>query len=158
MIMRNFGADLQWKNGSLCCKADKLYSMNIDASQIPDLVPIIAVTSAFCGSGETRIYGAKRLRIKESNRLYSVADGLRRLGGDISETDDGLIIRSGKMIKGGEIKGYNDHRIVMSFSVAALRAESDVIIDDAQSINKSYPNFFEDYNNLGGEADVIDVR
>ena len=84
-----------------------------------------------------------------------MTDGLTRLGAKIRETEDGLIIDGVKTLSGGSIEGYNDHRIVMSFAVAAVRCEGEIIISDMESVNKSYPSFFEDYVKLGGKADVI---
>lgn len=137
-------------------QSGSLRGIDIDAAQIPDLVPILAVVAAFA-EGQTRIYNAARLREKESDRLFAMFDGLRQMGADITETKDGLIINGGKPLKGSICKGYNDHRIVMALSIAAAFAEGQTEIDDAQSIEKSYPSFFEDYNNLGGNADVINV-
>ncbi|MBS6234911.1 MAG: 3-phosphoshikimate 1-carboxyvinyltransferase, partial [Clostridiales bacterium] len=145
-----------WNGETICINSKKLYGMEIDASQIPDLVPILAVTAALA-KGRTRIYNAARLRIKESDRLAAMADGLRRLGVPVQETPDGLLIDGVETLHGGEVNGYNDHRIVMAFSIAALRADSPVIISDAESIRKSYPTFFEDYNRLGGKADVVNL-
>ena len=82
-------------------------------------------------------------------------DCLSRLGADIEETDDGLIINGVSSLSGAEVDGYNDHRIVMSMAVAAAAAREDIIISDMESINKSYPSFFEDYESLGGKKDVI---
>lgn len=137
------------QSGSLRC-------VNIDAKNIPDLVPILAVAASFA-EGRTRIYNAARLRAKESNRLLAMCDGLTQMGVEISETEDGLIINGGIPLKGGICKGYNDHRIVMALSIAAAFAEGETVIDDAQSIEKSYPSFFEDYTRLGGKVNVIDV-
>lgn len=130
--------------------------MEIDAAQIPDLVPILAATAALA-KGRTRIYNAARLRIKESDRLAAMADGLNRLGAQVQETPDGLLIDGVESLHGGEVDGYNDHRVVMALSIAALRADGPVTISDAESIRKSYPAFFEDYNRLGGKADVINM-
>ena len=151
-----FGAESHWNGETICINSKKLYGMEIDASQIPDLVPILAVTAALA-KGRTRIYNAARLRIKESDRLAAMADGLRRLGVPVQETPDGLLIDGVETLHGGEVNGYNDHRIVMAFSIAALRADSPVIISDAERIRKSYPTFFEDYNRLGGKADVVNL-
>ena len=104
-----------------------------------------------------RIYNAARLRIKESDRLAAMADGLNRLGAQVQETPDGLLIDGVELLHGGEVDGYNDHRVVMALSIAALRADGPVTISDAESIRKSYPAFFEDYNRLGGKADVINM-
>ena len=131
-----------------------LRGIDIDASQIPDLVPILAVTGALA-EGVTRITGAARLRIKESDRLTAIADGIRRLGGKVEELPDGLILTGVPALSGGKAEGYNDHRIVMALSIAALCSQTTIELTDAQSICKSYPNFFDDYNRLGGQAHVI---
>lgn len=86
-----------------------------------------------------------------------MADGLNRLGAQVQETPDGLLIDGVELLHGGEVDGYNDHRVVMALSIAALRADGPVTISDAESIRKSYPAFFEDYNRLGGKADVINM-
>lgn len=150
------GARTEWKGSLLCVSPGTLRATEIDAAQIPDLVPALAATAALC-SGTTRIYNAQRLRIKESNRLAAMADGLNRLGAAVRETPDGLSITGVQTLRGGTARGCNDHRIVMALAVAALCADGPVTITDAQSIRKSYPSFFEDYNQLGGNANVIDM-
>ena len=155
-LFRCFGAYVKWTNSVLSVSPNKLNGINIDASQIPDLVPILAATAAFC-NGRTCIFNAGRLRIKESDRLSAIAEGLNRLGGKVKETNDGLIIDGIEKLHGGKVDGYNDHRIVMALSIAALNADGCVEITDAQSISKSYPNFFKDYNMLGGKADVVNL-
>lgn len=122
----------------------------IDASQIPDLVPILAVL-ACAKKGRTVIYNAQRLRIKESDRLETVRKSLSSLGALIEETADGLIINGTGSLKGGECESFNDHRIVMSCAIASCICENKVIIKDAQAVNKSYPKFFEDFMKLGGK-------
>lgn len=153
-VLKKFGAEVKTGENSVCVRKSNLKGINLDASNIPDLVPIIAVLAAF-SEGRTVISGAERLRFKESDRIKSVAENLKLLGADVCETSGGMIINGGKKLKSASLKGYNDHRIVMSFSVAALFLDGKTVIDDAHSINKSYPEFFEDYNRLGGKADVI---
>lgn len=155
-IFKEFGADICFEKDRLICAPCKLHGIKIDASQIPDLIPILAATAAFA-EGETVIYNAERLRIKESDRLKATAEGLKNLGANVTEKTDGLTIKGGKHLHGGKINGYNDHRIVMAFSVAATALNEDVIITDAQSINKSYPEFFRDFKTLGGNADVVNL-
>ena len=118
------------------------------------MVPALAVTAALC-EGTTRLFGAERLRIKESDRIKSTLDGLIAMGVDAKELPDGLLIKGGNKIKGAEIDGANDHRIVMAFSILAAAAKKDTIISGYSAINKSYPDFFKDYIMLGGKADVI---
>ncbi|MCY1713871.1 3-phosphoshikimate 1-carboxyvinyltransferase [Caproiciproducens galactitolivorans] len=155
-LFRSFGADVVWADNQLSITQNKRNGMEIDASQIPDLVPILAATAALC-RGRTRIFNAQRLRIKESDRLSAMADGLSRLGGKVRQTEDGLLIDGVETLHSGEIDGCNDHRIVMAFAIAALKADGCVTIHDAQSVRKSYPDFFEDYNRLGGKAHVVNM-
>lgn len=136
-----------------CC-GGTIGSYNADCSDIPDLVPILAVLAAF-GSGESVIYNAKRLRIKESDRLVATADMLNSLGGDVTVTDDGLVIRPTGAMHGGTVSSFGDHRIVMAAAIAATRIDGEVIINGAEAAEKSYPAFFDDYTMLGGKANVI---
>lgn len=131
-----------------------LEAREIDASDIPDLVPILSVL-ALKRKGKTIIYNAKRLALKESNRLETVYKSLSALGGNIKITDDEIIIDGCGKIKGGTTEGYNDHRIIMSAAIASLMAENECIIKDAQHVNKSYPEFFDDFKKLGGNFSVI---
>ncbi len=156
-VMRRFGANVSIGENTVRCKKNKLNGIDIDCSDIPDMVPAIAVTAAFA-QGETVIRGAERLRFKESDRLAAVVSNLRLMGVDACETADGMIITPEGNVHGASLNGYNDHRIVMAFSVAAMFAAADTAISDAESINKSYPSFFEDYNSLGGKAYVFDNR
>ena len=128
-----------------------------DCSDIPDLVPILAVLGAF-GSGESVIYNAQRLRIKESDRLVTTAAMLNDLGGDVAVTEDGLIIRPTGRMHGGTIDSAGDHRIVMAAAIAATKTDGAVIIRGAEAAEKSYPDFFKDYIHLGGKANVIDLE
>ena len=104
--------------------------------------------------GTTVIEGAERLRYKESDRLESVVSNLKKMGVQVEEKPDGMIIKGSK-VQGADLSGYKDHRIVMAFSVAALCAKGETAITDADSVAKTYPQFFEDYNLLGGKANVI---
>lgn len=156
-LFRRFGADIRQKGSAFFCHQAPLHGIDIDASQIPDLVPILAVTASLA-QGITRITGAARLRLKESDRLAAVTEGLRILGGQVEEGPDHLIITGVPALRGGAVSGYNDHRMVMSFAVAALGCREPVIISDAQSVSKSWPTFFEEYRAIGGTAYVIDHR
>lgn len=153
-VLKSFGAKLEINDNSVRCVKSDLKGAVIDATDIPDLVPILAVLAAF-SKGETVIKGAQRLRYKESDRIESVVQNLKLIGAAVKETKDGMIIYGGSLLHSAVLKGYNDHRIVMAFSVAALFLEGETVIDDAQSINKSYPLFFEDYNRIGGKANVL---
>lgn len=153
-VLEAFGAKFEINENSVRCVKSALKGAVVDATDIPDLVPIISVLAAF-SEGQTVIKGAERLRYKESDRIESVVENLKLIGADVTETEDGTIINGGKELHSAELKGYNDHRIVMAFSIAGLFLDGETVIDDANSINKSYPSFFEDYNSIGGKADVL---
>lgn len=141
----------------MCYNGNELKKFDADCSDIPDLVPILTVLGCF-GTETSRIYNAKRLKIKESNRLDAISVTLNKLGGKVSVTEDGLIIEPVKFFCGGTVESFGDHRIVMSAAIAASKAEGDVIIKGAEAVEKSYPDFFRDYNNLGGKANVITME
>lgn len=153
-ILKRFGANIEIIEDRIQVKKSELNGININVSDIPDTVPALAVTAAFA-NGTTTITGAERLRYKESDRIKSVVSNLKKFGVDVIERQDGMIIKGGKKIQSANLEGYNDHRILMAFSVMASCAEGETTITDAQSIKKTYPNFFEDYNFLGGKANVI---
>lgn len=150
-LFEQFGAQISFSKDGVTAAEKPLHAIHIDARQIPDLVPILAVTAAFA-EGTTVIEGAGRLRLKESDRLNAVTQGLCALGAQVKETADGLIITGVPSLQGGLAQGFNDHRIVMALAVAAIKAGQAVTITDRESINKSYPSFFTDYNRLGGRA------
>lgn len=152
-ILKQFGADIEVKSDYIRAKKSVLKGIEIDVTDIPDTVPALAVAAAFA-KGTTVIKGGERLRLKESDRIESVVSNLKRLGVDVEEKPDGMIITGGG-VKGALLEGYNDHRIPMAFSMAALCAQGNTVITDANSINKTYPSFFKDYNSLGGKANVI---
>ncbi len=147
-MLKSFGARVTSDGDMLTVYPSKLRGIEIDAKNIPDLVPILSVTAAMA-EGETRIYNAGRLRIKESDRIASTAALLRNLGADVTETEDGLRICGGGLHE-GEVSSFGDHRIAMAASVAACAADGEVMIKDAHVVAKSYPAFFEDYAALGG--------
>lgn len=155
-IIRRFGADIEINESGIRCRKSALHGTEIDVTDIPDTVPAIAVTAAFA-EGKTVITGAERLRYKESDRIESVVTNLKKMGVQVEETRDGMII-TGSAVHGALLDGYNDHRIVMAFSIAALFASGETEITQADSVNKTYPAFFEDYNRLGGKANVIGDR
>lgn len=153
-VLKSFGADIEINENGITAKKSELTGTVVDAENIPDLVPMIAVTAAFA-NGTTVIKNAERLRFKESNRIESVVTNLKLMGADVKETPDGMIINGGRPLHGAELHGYNDHRIVMAFSVAGANAEGETVIDDMESINKSYPSFFEDYKKIGGKSECL---
>lgn len=155
-LFLNFGADITEKNGNLIVRKGSLKAQHINAEQIPDLVPCLAVCAALC-EGTTIIDHAERLHIKESDRLVSTAQLINALGGKAEAMSDGLKIEGVSSFTGGKVNGFNDHRTVMSTAIAALAASGEVSVTHPFSINKSYPSFFDVYNSLGGNANVINL-
>ena len=140
--------------GLISVRGNGLRGIKIDISQCPDLFPTLAAT-ACAALGDTIFTNAARLRIKESDRIEAVEKMINSLGGFAESTEDSLTVRGTGTLHGGEVDSFNDHRIVMAAAIAACICENPVIIHDVQAVNKSYPNFFEDYRKLGGKADVI---
>ena len=126
----------------------------IDASDCPDIIPILTVLAAV-SEGTTEIVNAGRLRIKECDRLQAMATELNKLGADITELSEGLIIRGKTMLEGGEAECWNDHRIAMSLAIASIKCRSKVILHGAECVNKSYPQFWEDFAALGGRTERV---
>ena len=126
----------------------------IDLSGCPDLLPPRAVMAAV-RNGTTRFINAARLRIKESDRLATVHRMLTALGGNAEELPDGLTVQGVPKLTGGTVEGANDHRIVMAAAIAATACQSPVTILGAQAVHKSYPDFWEEYQRLGGNIHVL---
>jgi 3-phosphoshikimate 1-carboxyvinyltransferase len=125
-----------------------LQSFHFDATDSPDLFPPLVALASYC-PGSTVIEGVGRLAYKESNRSLTLQEEFAKMGVLIEFEDDRMIIHGGKGVKAAAVHSHHDHRIAMACAVAALRAEGETSIDDAEAINKSYPDFFEDLLSLG---------
>ena len=123
----------------------------IDAGNVPDLVPPLAVLAAVT-PGETRFVNAARLRQKESDRLAAATAMLNALGGECTETADGLSVRGVSSLRGGTVDSFGDHRIAMAAAVAATVCRETVTLRGAECVSKSYPAFWSDFTKLGGKA------
>lgn len=158
-VCRAMGADIQYLNerddsgeptADLLVRSSSLKGTVIEGAIIPALIdelPVLAVMAAFA-KGETIIRNAKELKVKESDRIAVMVENLSAMGADITGTPDGMIIRGGPALHGAEIHTYKDHRIAMSFAVAALAAEGTTHIEDADCVNISYPDFYGDLQRL----------
>ena len=120
-----------------------LHGIDIDAENIPDLVPILSLVASVA-EGTTIIRNIERLRIKESDRVATVIDTLTRLGADIREENRSLVINGRPSLTGGVVDSYNDHRIAMTAAIAAICCNDPVTITDPMAVNKSYPGFYND--------------
>ncbi len=140
-LLKAMGAEVTADESVVSVKGGSLRAMTINASQIPDLIPAIAV-AALAAEGETVITGAQRLRLKESDRIEAIVSVINALGGQAEERPDGLKIKGGIPLTGGIVETYHDHRIVMMAAIASLLCREKVIIKDAEAVEKSYPDFF----------------
>ena len=163
-ILQLMGADIQVSNerviggepvADLRVRSAKLKGIQIPEDQVPlaiDEFPALFVAAA-CAEGETVLTGAEELRVKESDRIQVMADGLIALGVDAKPTPDGIVIQGGS-IGGGSVDSHGDHRIAMSFAMAALRATGDISIDDCANVNTSFPGFVELAASVGLKVSV----
>lgn len=155
-LLAQMGAQVTAKGHSVTVTPAPLRAITIDGAQIPDIIPVLSVVAA-AADGETHIINAGRLRIKESDRLHAMYQCLSDIGADVTELDDGLIIRGKPQLCGGTVDSFNDHRIAMSMAVASLVCKEPVVIRDPLCVSKSYPHFYKDYEALGGDVHVIDL-
>ncbi|MBE6928289.1 MAG: 3-phosphoshikimate 1-carboxyvinyltransferase [Ruminococcaceae bacterium] len=145
-VLRSFGATISVQEDSITVSPGTLHGIELDASDFPDLVPPIALVAA-CARGTTRIYGAQRLRIKESDRIASVCQALQSLGGSVCATEDGLFIE-GHTLCGGSVDSCNDHRIAMMAAIASCVCSGNIELCGAEAVDKSYPKFWDDFRKL----------
>lgn len=161
-ILREFGAEISVNGENVRVRYANARPINVDVSDCPDLFPILSVL-ACRANGVSRLYNASRLRLKESDRVATTAAMLRSLGVEVNEYNDALEIHGTGSVRGGCVNGANDHRIVMSASIAALMCNhhpnsdsnenenGSILVTDAEAISKSYPSFFKDLEKCGGK-------
>lgn len=156
-ILKRAGASVSHNRDIVIVETGRLIPLDVDVGNIPDLAPVLAAVLAFA-PGVSTIYNAERLRIKESDRLAATADGLTRMGADVTVLGDRLVICGNPLPEGGtEVGSYGDHRIAMTMAVASCFCRQPVTIQGAECVSKSYPGFFEDFKRLGGRMDVIGI-
>ncbi len=148
-ILRDAGACVTERDGVLQVTGGSLCRpLTVDAAQIPDLVPVLAVLAAAI-PGRSVIGNARRLRLKESDRLCSVHAILTALGGQVTMDEESLTIEGTGRLRGGTVDACNDHRIAMAAAVAACICEEPVVITGAEAVRKSYPSFFAEFAERG---------
>ena len=146
-LIKRFGVDIEIGKNCVRVRKSNLKGIEIDAKDIPDLVPVLSVLACFA-DGCTKIKNAGRLRFKESDRLSAVCEELTALGADIKSGEDYIEINGVKKLSGGTVNSHNDHRIAMSCAVSSVGCENPVVINDYLAVNKSYPDFFDDWRKL----------
>jgi 3-phosphoshikimate 1-carboxyvinyltransferase len=147
-ILSKMGADVHVSEDRVEASGEELTGLEVDADQMPDLVPVIAVLGCYA-RGKTVINRAGRLRIKESDRLSTLASELGKMGASIRVVNSTLIVNGESPLRGTIINSHGDHRIAMACSIAALGAKGSTVINDAECVRKSYPTFYEDLVKMG---------
>lgn len=152
-IAPQLGLELQWNGPALVVERSSIQSFQFDASNNPDLVPALEVLGC-AAKGVSEITGLRRLRFKESNRLLTIPVELSKMGAKIHVDDDHVKIEPADRLTGASLDSYHDHRVAMACSIAALGAHGESVIENAEAVSKSYPDFFDDLAKLGAEIHV----
>ena len=147
--MISFGLDVKFTGTTLTLSGNSSPA-TIDLSLSPDLGPALTVLAALT-KGESYLVGAKRLRIKECDRITCMKEEIEKLGGRIEEHPDSMDIYGVSSFKGAILSSHNDHRVAMALAMASLRCKGEIVIEGAEAVNKSYPNFWEVFESLGGD-------
>lgn len=149
-VLKMVGADVLVDADSILVNRSELKAFEFDATDCPDLFPPLVVLAANC-VGQSKIHGTSRLKHKESDRGKVLIEEFSKLGVEVVIDDNTMIVKGGK-IKGGKVFSHEDHRIAMATAIAGLNADKPVIIEGTQCVSKSYPEFFEDLKDLGGNV------
>jgi 3-phosphoshikimate 1-carboxyvinyltransferase len=154
-VLRLMGVHVKtYDNSVLVTGTGELEGIDVDLGDNPDIVPPVAVLGALA-RGKTTIKNINHLRYKESDRLTAMTTELAKMGAKIKAGPDSMEITGVKELNGAKLHGYNDHRIIMSLAIAALRAKTETVIDGAETIPVSFPNYQQTMKNLGAEMRLI---
>lgn len=158
-LARQSGLVPTFADGQVTTKRFDRKPLLCDASDIPDLVPALAVLATTL-NGTSWFTHVARLALKESDRIATTIEMLQHLGGSAryDQERDTLFVEGNTVLTGGVVDSHNDHRIAMAAAIAATTCTGDVLLQDAQAVNKSYPTFWETYRELGGQYDVISME
>ena len=154
--LQQSGAALSVTEEAITAGPGKLKAFQFNAVDCPDLFPPLVSLAAFC-EGTTVIEGVHRLAHKESSRAATLQEEFGKLGVEIQLQNDLMLVTGGKPLKGGAVSSHNDHRIAMACAVAALRADKEVAIQGADSVNKSYPGFWQHMQQLGASVSLSNI-
>lgn len=151
--LREMGASVGYSEEGIVIKGSGLKGVELDLNSTPDALPAMAVAGCFA-EGETRLVNVPQARMKETDRISVMCTELGKMGADIEELEDGLVIRHSKL-KGCRVNGHDDHRIVMALAVAGLNIEGETIIETAEAVNVTFPQFPEIIRDCGGDMELV---
>lgn len=152
-ILEEMGAKVTPEGGTVIVKGNGLKGIDIDMNSIPDALPAMAVAGCFA-DGETRLLNVPQARMKETDRINVMCVELGKMGADITELPDGLVIRKSRL-KGCRVSGHDDHRIVMALAVAGLCTDGETLVDTAEAMNVTFPEFVESVRDCGGRIEIL---
>jgi 3-phosphoshikimate 1-carboxyvinyltransferase len=152
-LLKTMNSNIKPGKDRFTVSCNEIQAIDIDASDIPDLVPVMTVL-ATQANGTTTIFNAGRLRLKESDRLASTSQELRKMGADIIESKDGLTVRGPTPLRGAVIESHDDHRIAMAGVIAGLVADGPTVIENIECVAKSYPSFIRDMQSIGAQIEL----
>lgn len=151
-MLKKMGADIRAKKGALHIRGKELYGLDFDMKDTPDALPAMAIVGCFA-KGKTQLLNVSQARIKETDRISIMAQELSKMGADIEELEDGLVIRGSKL-NGTNVCGNNDHRVVMALSLAGMIADGKTTIDSAESVGVTYPDYVESMRSINANMRV----
>lgn len=152
--LKSMGADIKITPDSVKIKGSKLHGVEIDMNATPDALPAMAVCAAFA-EGTTKLVNVAHARGKETDRIKCMAEELKKIGSDVEELPDGLIIKGSKL-SAARLDGRSDHRIVMALSIAGMALEDECIIDTAEAVNVTFPDYVKMMQSLGAKIKLIE--
>ncbi|MHB8062689.1 MAG: 3-phosphoshikimate 1-carboxyvinyltransferase [Ruminiclostridium sp.] len=153
-ILEDMGAKVTYNKNNIIIKGQELHGREIDMNSMPDALPAMAVAACFA-QGETRLVNVPQARLKETDRISVMCKELSKMGADIRELPDGLVIRESKLM-GCSVNGHDDHRIVMSLAIAGLNCPGKTIIDTAEAMNVTFPSFVQCIRSCGGNIEIVE--
>ena len=152
-MLAEMGAEIEALPGALRVRGRPLRGAEFDLNAMPDALPALAAAACFA-SGETRLRTVAQARLKETDRIAVMARELAKMGADIEEMEDGLVVR-GRPLRGAAVDGHHDHRVVMALAVAGLAAKGETVVDTAEAISVTFPDFTDLMRRCGAEIDVV---
>jgi 3-phosphoshikimate 1-carboxyvinyltransferase len=149
-MLAAMGTEVEVRPDGIRLRGGELRGGEFDLNATPDALPAMAVVGC-CAQGETRLVNVPQARLKETDRIAVMREVLARMGADVEELPDGLILRPSRL-RGTRLPGYGDHRVVMALAVAGLVAEGETIVDTAEAVEVTFPNFVELMQQVGGRV------
>lgn len=152
-LLKRMGCEVKQTNAQVTVRGGNLLGIEANLGNYPDIVPTLCAVAANA-DGTTTITNIGHLRKKETDRIFAIATELRKMGIEVNTTADAITIRGG-VLHGAKISTYNDHRIAMSFAIAAIAARDETIINHAEVVSKSYPSFFTSFKKIGAKITIL---